>query len=86
LRENGLIGKDISQGVSRNNSMSLSEFLGGSGVNTSSRCLAKTSAFSPSLLAQLESGSRIGGIGVCGLLNVFVAFQIEWSSVDSEVM
>jgi hypothetical protein len=71
LRENGLIGRDIWQGVSRNNYLSLSEFLGGSGVNTCSSCLADTSAFSLSLLAQLESGSLIGGIGICGLLNFF---------------
>jgi hypothetical protein len=86
LRENGLIRRDIRQGVSRNNSLSLSEFLGGNGVNTCSRCLANTSASSLSLLAQLVSGFLIGGIGICGLLNFFVAFQSVWSSIDSDVM
>jgi hypothetical protein len=55
-------------------------------VNTCSRCLANISAFSLSLLAQLESGFLIGGIGVCGLLNFFVAFHILWFSIDSDVM
>jgi hypothetical protein len=44
---------------------------------TSSRCLAKTSAFSLSLLAQLESGFRIGGIGVCGLLNFLLPSRLS---------
>jgi hypothetical protein len=55
-------------------------------VNTCFRCLANISAFSLSLLVQLVSGFLIGGIGVCGVFNFFVALQIVWSSVDSEVM
>jgi hypothetical protein len=77
LGQNGLCGKDIWQGVSKSNSMCLTGFVGGSGVNTCSGCLAKTSAFSLSLLAQFVSGFLIGGIGVCRLLNFLLPSRLS---------
>lgn len=67
LGEKGAIGCDICRGLSKKISMSLSESLEGSGVNTCSRCSANTSTFSLSLLAQLPpSFFKILNIDICG--------------------
>jgi hypothetical protein len=69
LAQNGLIGKDTWQGVSRSNSMILSEILGGSGINTCSRCLAKLALFHCRSLPSLSPVSLLEEL-------VFVVFRI----------
>jgi hypothetical protein len=53
------------------------------GVNTSARCLANSSTFAKSLLAQCPGGVeflRIGGSGVRGFFLNLSGFQMEFTS------
>ena len=51
-------------------------------VNTLERCEAKVAAFSSSVILQVPSFRRMGGIWAVGCLRCLVAFNIECSSAN----